>query len=109
MLDALPTYLLGPPIEQFVRSGLASHIPMGFSGIALTNAQGSREPLYFDGARMVKTHGCAFLFDGLGLLVAATNYCDDFLIQITSSPEILPDPEFLLSCLRESFEELVAA
>jgi WS/DGAT/MGAT family acyltransferase len=109
MLDVLPTYLLGPPIEQFVRSGLASHIPMGFSGVALTNAQGPREPLYFDGARMVKTHGCAFLFDGMGLLFAATNYCEDFLIQITSSPEILPDPDLLLRCLRESFEELMAS
>ncbi len=53
--------------------------------------------------------GCPFLFEGFGLIIAVSSYCDDFLLQFGSSPEMMPDPEFFRGCLREGYDELVAA
>lgn len=109
MVDIIPTYLLGPAIEQFVRLGLTERLPLPASGISLTNVPGPRQPAYFNGARQVRGLGCPFLFDGVGLIIAASSYCEDFLLQFGSSPEMMPDPDFFRDCIRTAYDELAAA
>jgi hypothetical protein len=106
VLDVLPTNALGLVMGPLADSGLLEALPMPFSGIALTNVPGPPEPLYFDGARMVTLLGATFLYDFVGLIIAITSYCDELLIAFTSSPEMVPDPEALADCFRESWEEL---
>ena len=65
--------------------------------------------IHFIGARSVTGLGCPFLFEGLGLIIAVSSYCDDFLFQFGSSPEMMPDPEFFRDCIQQAFEELAAA
>ena len=106
LLDALPTNLLDLAAEPLSRAGVLGRIPLPFSGISLTNVPGPREPLYFDGARMVTLFGATFLVDVMGLIIAITSYCDELLVGFTSTPEAVPDPAFLADCFRASFEEL---
>jgi WS/DGAT/MGAT family acyltransferase len=106
LLDVLPTTLLDLAAEPLTRSGILKSVPLPFSGIALTNVPGPREPLYFDGARMVTLLGATFLVDLMGLIVAITSYCDELLVTFTSTPEAVADPGFLAACFRASYEEL---
>ena len=109
LVDIIPTYLLGPAIGQLVRLGLTEYLPLPFSGISITNVPGPRKPTYFDGARSLRGLGCPFLFDGMGLIIAASSYCDDFLIAFGSSPDMMPDPEFFRDCIQQAYEDLAAA
>jgi hypothetical protein len=49
------------------------------------------------------------LYDGMGLAHSVSSYVDDFLCQVTSCRELLPDPEFYMECLFDSLEELKKA
>ncbi len=106
LMDILPTNALDLAVEPLLGSGMLERLPMPFSGIALTNVPGPREALYFDGARMVTLLGATFLYDFVGLIIAITSYCDELLVAFTSTPEGVPDPDFLADCFRGSFEEL---
>lgn len=106
LLDLLPTNALDLAFEPLMQSGIVEALPLPFSGISLTNVPGPREPLYFDGARMVTLVGATFLVDVMGLMIAITSYCDELLVAFTSTPEAVPDPAFLADCFRESYHEL---
>ena len=106
LLDVLPTNALDLAAEPLIRSGILETLPLPFSGISLTNVPGPREPLYFDGARMVTLLGATFLVDIMGLIIAITSYCDELVVAFTSTPEAVPDPGFLADCFRASYEEL---
>ncbi len=106
VLGTIPTYLLGPLIEQAVHFGLTEYLPQLMSGVSITNVPGPRKPMYFNGARMMKGLSCTFLFDGVGMIIAISSYCDDFIIHFTSTPKMLPDPEFFTECLQASYNEL---
>ncbi len=109
IVDLMPTYVMGLGLEWFVRLRLAERVPPFMSGISITNVPGPRKPTYFHGARSVRGFGCPFLFDGMGLIIAISSYCDDLLVQFGSSPQMMPDPEFFRDCIREAYDELAAA
>ena len=95
-------------IEQITRWGLSEYLPQPSSGISITNVPGPRTPTYFHGARLVRGLGCPFLFDGIGMIIAISSSCDDFLVQFGSTPRMVPDPAFFVDCLREAYDELAA-
>jgi WS/DGAT/MGAT family acyltransferase len=109
VIDTIPTYLLGPVFERLVRFGLTEYLPNPGSGVSITNVPGPRKPSYFHGARLVRGIGCPFLFDGVGMIIAVSSYCDDFLLQFGSTPKMMPDPEFFVECMRSAFEDLATA
>ena len=47
--------------------------------------------------------------DGMSLIWNPSSYCGKVFISLTSSPNVVPDPEFLAECVRESFEEMKGA
>jgi diacylglycerol O-acyltransferase / wax synthase len=49
------------------------------------------------------------LYDGMGLAHSVSSYVDDFLCQVTSCRELLPDPAFYMECLADSLDELKKA
>lgn len=106
LADQLPTNLLHAGYEGYVRLRLADRVPQPFSGVSLTNVPGPREPLYLDGARLVRSLSSGFLMEGMGLLLVAGSYCDTFTLQFGSHPSLLPDPDRLRDCLAASFTEL---
>ena len=109
IVDLMPTYVMGLGFEWFVRLGLVERLPPLISGISITNVPGPRKPTYFAGARSVRGLGCPFLFDGMGLIIAISSYCDELLVQFGSSPRMMPDPDFFRDCIREAYDELASA
>jgi hypothetical protein len=47
--------------------------------------------------------------DGMGLVFAVTSYDGQIIISPTSCRELVPDPEVFAQCVRDSFQELLAA
>lgn len=107
LMEVLPTNLMGVGVSLMAKTHLADHLKLG-SGIGLTNMPGPRDPQYLDGFRANGSLAVPFLMDGMGLLLAAISYEDKFPVQFISSPEMLPDPEFLESCIREAYAELAS-
>ena len=104
----IPSGLAGLGARLYTRLGVANaHAPV-FNCVA-TNVPGSRVPLYFAGAKMVKMMGFGPIFDGMGLINAIYSYADDIAIGFTSDRKMMPDPEVYADSLRLAFTELKAA
>jgi WS/DGAT/MGAT family acyltransferase len=75
----------------------------------VTNVPGPPVALYFAGARMVKGIGLGPLFQGMGLVHPVSSYCGKVIIAVTSTRDMIPDPDFYMDCIQASFEEMKAA
>ncbi|SEB24627.1 wax ester/triacylglycerol synthase family O-acyltransferase [Variovorax sp. YR216] len=75
----------------------------------VTNIPGPATPLYMLGAKLVHWGGVGPVTDGMSLIWNPSSYCGKVFISLTSSPNVVPDPEFLAHCVRESFDEMKAA
>ncbi len=85
------------------------HRAMRLANCVVTNVPGPQQPLYFNGAKLVKSTGCAPVIDGMGLLLGAISYNGEIILSITGCREIVPDPEFLAACLKRAFQRLKKA
>jgi len=48
----------------------------------------------------------AGIYDGMALTLVVLSYCDTLTISITSSPEVLRDPERMASYMADELDEL---
>jgi diacylglycerol O-acyltransferase / wax synthase len=104
----IPSGLAGLGARLYTRLGMANaHAPI-FNCVA-TNVPGSRVPLYFAGAKMVKMMGLGPIFDGMGLINTIYSYEKDIAISFTSDRKMIPDPAEYAASLRRSFDALLAA
>ena len=77
-----------------------------FANCTITNVPGPQQPLYFNGAKLLKSTGCAPVIDGMGLILTAISYNGEIVLSITSCREITPDPEYFMACLERAFRSL---
>jgi hypothetical protein len=75
----------------------------------VTNVPGPREPQYLCGARMTYFSAVMPIADGMGLVFAVTSYDGRIVISPTACRELMPDPEAFAQCIRDSFQESLAA
>lgn len=109
MLELAPLVMIDGAIKLASEMKLANYITAMDSGIAISNVPGSREPLYFCGARQLSCYNWGFLMDGMGLLLVAGSYCDELALTAVSCPEMMSDPEFFGECIQDAFEALKKA
>ena len=92
--------------QLYTRLGLANRgVSAPFSTV-VTNVPGPPVPIYSSGARLESMMGLLCLTDGLGLGHVVQSYCDEATISFTACRELLPDPNFYVQCIEESFAEL---
>jgi hypothetical protein len=99
---ALTAKLLGRATAGIGRRSPLAHC-------TITNVPGPTVPLYLCGARMTYFSAIMPIADGMGLVFAVTSYDDRIIISPTSCRELMPDPEIFAQCVRDSFQELLAA
>ena len=104
----IPSGLAGLGARLYTRLGVANATAPVFNVVA-TNVPGSRVPLYFCGAKMVKMFGLGPIFDSMGLINTIYSYVDDIAISFTCDRDMMPDPEIYAAALTASYEELHAA
>lgn len=104
----IPSGLAGLGARLYTRLGVANATAPVFNCVA-TNVPGSRVPLYFCGAKMVKMFGMAPIFDSMGLINTIYSYVDEIAISFTSDRDMMPDPANYAAALQASYDELYAA
>jgi len=104
----IPSTLAAQAAKLASRWGLMSKVKPSFNCV-VTNVPGPPIPLYSTGAKMVVSFGTGPVLDGLGLFHAIGSYCGQFMISATACREMMPDPDFYMDCMQESFDELVSA
>jgi diacylglycerol O-acyltransferase / wax synthase len=87
--------------------GIGRRAPL--ANCTVTNVPGPSVPLYLCGAHMTYFSAIMPIADGMGLVFAVTSYDGRIVISPTSCRELMPDPETFAQCLRDSFQEYLAA
>ncbi len=72
----------------------------------ITNVAGIQQPLYLAGAEMIGLMGIIPVVDQMGLTHSVFSYNGKISISFTGCREMLPDPEFYVQCVDESYTEL---
>jgi WS/DGAT/MGAT family acyltransferase len=72
----------------------------------ITNVPGPQQPLYFNGAKLIKMTGCAPIVDGMGLIITAISYNGEIVFSFTGCRDMTPDPERLSAYSVASFKAL---
>jgi diacylglycerol O-acyltransferase / wax synthase len=90
-----------------VARGAGRRAPL--ANCTITNVPGPGEPQYLCGARMTYFSALMPIADGMGLVFTVTSYDDRIVISPTSCRELMPDPEAFAQCIRDSFQEALAA
>ena len=106
VIGMVPTSLLGMTAKA------ASVLPFSGPTVAnttVTNVPGPREPIYFNGARLVRAAGLGPLIGGLNLIHVVASYNGTLSIGATADRDSLPDPARYAECMDKAFQELLAA
>jgi WS/DGAT/MGAT family acyltransferase len=90
-------------------TGLGGKGPVVLHNCIVTNVPGPNVPLYLLGARLVYWSGVGPVTNGTSLVWAVTSYCGQMFISLTCAPNVVPDPQVLARCVRESVDEMKAA
>ena len=75
----------------------------------ISNLPGPQVPLYLDGAKLLHVSCAMPVMDGHGLFLGALTYDGSLCLAITSSANLVPEPEKLGKCMEQSFSELKEA
>jgi len=106
--EFIPSTLTASAVRLYSRLGLSNRVKPVYNCV-ITNVPGPQIPLYFTGAQLKSSFALGPPIDGMGLFHALGSYCGLFTISVSSCREMMPDPAHYAQCLRESFEELLAA
>ena len=90
------------------KPGQPAGLPLTLANARITMLPAQAEPLYLCGARLCYVSAILPIQDGLGLAFAVNRYDGLLVISPTSCRELLPDPDLLAQCLRDSFQDLLA-
>ena len=72
-----------------------------------SNVPGIRVPLYLTGARVGSFYGFGPT-TGAALNVTLMSYCDTCFVGVNTDTGAIPDPDVLMECLRDGFDEVLA-
>jgi len=103
-----PALFMALGAQLYTRLGLANRVGPPFSTV-VTNVPGPPVSIYSSGARLESMMGLLCLTDGLGLGHVVQSYRDQATVSFTACRKLLPDPDFYISCIEESFAELLDA
>jgi len=103
---AAPTMVTMKKLMEYAPSGSGNRL---FFNCPISNLPGPQVPLYLDGARLLHVSCAMPVMDGHGLFLGALTYDGSLCLAITSSANIVPEPEKLGECMDRSFNELKKA
>ncbi len=79
------------------------------TNVCISNVPGPQVPVYMNGARLVTQMGLGPLSDRMGLFIAVTSHNGNISFSATSCRRTMPDVDFFMQCMRESFDDLLDA
>lgn len=109
LMTDLSKHVPGATMALASRLILRSTSSIRFCNLFISNVPGPQSTLYMNGAKMLHSFGMAPLANGMGLFIATPSYNGEMTFNVTSTRDIMPDIDFFVECLRESFIDLRAA
>ena len=107
LYDLLNRFGWVPPVWQIVAGQLpAANLVLN---TVTTNVPGPQTPLYLAGHELLALRPIGLLSAGIGLFNAIVSYHQTLVIGGTVDPSLVSDPWSYADCLRDSFDELLAA
>lgn len=103
-LSTYGTLLFGPVLAGQV-TGTAGRIPPLFN-VLISNVPGPGEPLFWNGARLDGMYPVSLLFDGYGLNITQTSYCDSFEFGITADRRAVPHVQRMIDHVEDALAAL---
>ena len=79
------------------------------TNVCISNVPGPQVPVYMNGAKLIHQMGLGPLADRMGLFIAVTSYDGRMSFSATSCRRTMPDVDFFMQCIRESFSDLKVA
>jgi len=107
LYDLLNRFGWVPPVWQIMAGQLpAANLVLN---TVTTNVPGPQTPLYLAGHELLALRPIGLLSAGIGLFNAIVSYHQTLVIGGTIDPSLVSDPWSYAACLRDSFDELLAA
>jgi len=100
LFDVLPPFAVNGLLEKVILPGI---------NMAVSNVRGPDRPMYLAGARAMCLYPASIPADGAGLNFTGVSYNGVMWVSMVSCRSMVPDPGVMLDCMRESWEELLAA
>lgn len=100
-----------PAATEAMAARLITSLGLGYRGKPLanctvSNVPGPQQPLYLNGARMLRMMGVGPVIDGVGLMFTALSYNGEIVLTISGCRRITPDPDVMADCLRSAYTRL---
>lgn len=89
-------------------SSMADQAQPAFN-LSITNVPGPQVPLYSMGSKLITSSGLGPISQGMGLIMPITSYSGLLNIAFTACRSMIPDPDFFVQCIVESFDDFAAA
>ncbi len=100
LFDIIPSKVANVLLENFVFPRL---------NMAVSNVRGPDNAMYLAGAKAMCLYPVSIPADGSGLNITGVSYNKVMWVSVVSCRAMLPDPSFYVQCMREAWEELLAA
>ncbi len=111
LTDALESLYAGLSkwgVQALLDSGLVERVsPMGH--LAISNVAGPPVAIYLSGAKLIDFFAATPLIPNCGLFHGISSNAGTFSLSFTACREMLPDRDFYIECLQESYDELKRA
>lgn len=89
----------------YINNEVTRQLPMGGVGV-ITNVPGPPFDMYCAGAKLVRFYNLGLLTPGGALFHTVFSMSDMISISVLADRDIMPDIQFYIECLQESFETL---
>ncbi len=100
VLDLVPPQLAKALVERVMLPKI---------NIAVSNVRGPANDMYLAGAKAMCFYPVSIPADGAGLNFTGISYNGVMWVSMVSCREMVPDPNFMLACMHEAWDELLAA
>ena len=100
LFDVLPPMAVNTLLERVILPGI---------NMAVSNVRGPDQAMYLAGAKAMCFYPVSIPADGAGLNFTGVSYNGVMWVSMVSCRSMVPDPSVMLACMREAWEELLAA
>lgn len=106
-LDLVANVLdVAPPL---LAKKLVDKLMLPLLNMAVSNVRGPGQDMYLAGARAMCFYPVSIPADGAGLNFTGISYNGVMWVSMVSCRDMLPDPNFMLACMEDAWNELLAA
>ncbi len=103
--DFVPAATANLAARQTAEAARSNQVAPVFN-CSITNVPGPQVPLFSMGCETVTTVGFGPVTDNMGLIMPVSSYYGELVIGFTSCREMMPDPDFFMACIQDSFDAM---